>query len=639
MPTAVQDLFWKLQEMGCRPRQLGKGYSALCPVHEADGGKHTPSLTFSEGTTQPVVVNCHAGCGLGDILSAVDMSIGEIMNAVVPNDNGKGTQVAKPSGTTEKNFSDWMDRLFSDPARRAWLEQSRHLSTQQILASELGWDGGYYTLPVRSVDGRLAFVKRYNPEREPRYLLPPKSSVSLYGIERLAALPDGHLVVVTEGEFDAMICRSNGLEAVSTTGGAKAWKGEWSVALKRFEVVVAGDNDEPGAEYSKKVCESIRVAGGTAEILEWPAGTPDKADASSYIPLNGAEDFHSLIHSTQRKNMLNRVDIATIFSTELQPIPWVLEGWLAEGDVAILAGEPGAGKSMVLLDLALSLATGRDFLKYMPMSGKPKRVLVVDEENNERICRRRLQQFLLGYELDDNALRILPLRYLTDNFLCLDDEKALKRFHRELGEFQPDWVMLDSLVRFHARDENSNSAMSQFYTDILKPISRNYQCGLVMLHHLSKPSKDKSSELGHRLRGASDLRGMVDELWMLEGNTDTNERVLRHEKCRWDMLHHAVRMTYHTTANDGGAWLQGGERNKQASEHIEICLRSAHEAGMLRTEIVETLSDEGFKAAERIATTALAVLGKHEKVCKRREGKGMRYWSKEFFKLQTKTEG
>ena len=57
--------------------------TALCPVHEADGQKHTPSLSITciEGQ---VLVHCHRGCHIDDVLAALDLSKRDLF------DNSKG---------------------------------------------------------------------------------------------------------------------------------------------------------------------------------------------------------------------------------------------------------------------------------------------------------------------------------------------------------------------------------------------------------------------------------------------------------------------------------------------------------------------------------------------------------------------
>lgn len=88
MPAAtLQDAVAALTRLGCKPTQSGDGYTAYCPIHEADGSGHKPSLTIKAGDKVPVVVNCHAGCDGVEILKVLDIT-------PAPRHNGKRRIVA-----------------------------------------------------------------------------------------------------------------------------------------------------------------------------------------------------------------------------------------------------------------------------------------------------------------------------------------------------------------------------------------------------------------------------------------------------------------------------------------------------------------------------------------------------------------
>ena len=51
-------------------RQLGGYWKALCPAHE----DREASMTIGRGTSQPVVIRCHAGCDSADILANIGLA-------------------------------------------------------------------------------------------------------------------------------------------------------------------------------------------------------------------------------------------------------------------------------------------------------------------------------------------------------------------------------------------------------------------------------------------------------------------------------------------------------------------------------------------------------------------------------------
>jgi hypothetical protein len=50
--------------------QLGGYWKALCPAHE----DRMPSMTIGRGTSQPIVIRCHAGCDSADILERIGLT-------------------------------------------------------------------------------------------------------------------------------------------------------------------------------------------------------------------------------------------------------------------------------------------------------------------------------------------------------------------------------------------------------------------------------------------------------------------------------------------------------------------------------------------------------------------------------------
>jgi len=70
--TSLADVVDALQRANCQPTSHGNdSYTARCPVHEADGGGHKPSLSIARGDKVDVVLNCHAGCSHAAIMAAL----------------------------------------------------------------------------------------------------------------------------------------------------------------------------------------------------------------------------------------------------------------------------------------------------------------------------------------------------------------------------------------------------------------------------------------------------------------------------------------------------------------------------------------------------------------------------------------
>src|SRR5436309_9841477 len=73
----------------------------------------------------------------------------------------------------------------------------------------------------------------------------------------------------------------------------------------------------------------------------------------------------------------------------LQPIQWLWPGYLALGSLAILDGDPGQGKSLLTLDLAARLTTGRAWPDGAACPG-PAPVILLSNEDADSVIQTRL---------------------------------------------------------------------------------------------------------------------------------------------------------------------------------------------------------------------------------------------------------
>lgn len=118
-----------------------------------------------------------------------------------------------------------------------------------------------------------------------------KSSLPLYGSERLASLPDGSQVVVTEGEKAADALHAIGIAAVGTvTGAASAPAPEVLESLRGFSPCLWPDNDDPGRKHmGEMISSSLATLGIPHCVIDWPTAPP-KGDAADFVSGGGNAD-------------------------------------------------------------------------------------------------------------------------------------------------------------------------------------------------------------------------------------------------------------------------------------------------------------------------------------------------------------
>ncbi|MBX3724603.1 MAG: AAA family ATPase [Xanthomonadales bacterium] len=176
------------------------------------------------------------------------------------------------------------------------------------------------------------------------------------------------------------------------------------------------------------------------------------------------------------------LDLMVAFTEPPPPIDYVLPNMVA-GTVGALVSPGGAGKSMLILQLAAQIAGGPDLLEVGDLPTGP--VIYLPAEDPPIAIHHRLHA-LGAYltseqrQLVAEGLVIEPLIGRCPNIMNLGWFDGLKRAAdgRRL-------MILDTLRRFHIEEENASGPMAQVIGR-MEAIATETGCSIVFLHHASK---------------------------------------------------------------------------------------------------------------------------------------------------------
>ena len=213
------------------------------------------------------------------------------------------------------------------------------------------------------------------------------------------------------------------------------------------------------------------------------------------------------------------MDIEFLDLTDLEssPIGWLIEDWLIDSGVTLLIAEGGAGKTLLGLDIALALSTGRPWLSAgKPFKqGEPKRIWFFDEDGSPALMRRRLKYMMAGHGIDAAKLEASGmLKVASSNGYKIDGRQFITELAVNNSANHPDLIIFDALVAMSAADENSNSEMRGVMRDGFRAVASNLETSILLIHHVNKPgeSTHMRSDL-HRSRGSSEIVNSVDTAW------------------------------------------------------------------------------------------------------------------------------
>lgn len=162
-----------------------------------------------------------------------------------------------------------------------------------------------------------------------------------------------------------------------------------------------------------------------------------------------------------------RLQRAEVDFTTLRAVPWVIEGFIASGEVHCFAGQPGVGKTTLFAALALVVAGyGRQLGSDVP-NDRPRRVIVVSEHVGQ--FETLLYGFCASYALPAEELKDRVVLYHAARLTLTELQGELRhviRQHKAAGE-EPPLVILDTAAAsFELEDENDNAAVGAMLAEL-----------------------------------------------------------------------------------------------------------------------------------------------------------------------------
>lgn len=432
-------------------RKSGGQWMARCPAHE----DNRASLSITEGTGQPVVFNCHAGCDSAVILDSLGLTWKDLCEPREDGGNSRGGKCA-PGGsiTATYPYHDEKGRLLFEVVRKHGKKFRQRVPDP---TAEDGW----------------------------RWSLGDTRRVLFHLPKLLRDLDDGADVWIAEGEKDVLALERAGVTATCNPGGAGKWREEYSEVLRDAIVHIIADRDEPGQRHARQVFASLQGVAAAVEIME-PAGEglPDGRrikDASDHLEAGYAITDFVVTHSENDEEPDLAPDLHEFLAIDDEPYDWLIPHVLERGDRLIWTGLEGTGKSVEVRIMAICLAAGLHPFDRAVIS--PGRVLFIDCENSERKTRKHFRNLekiarVKGRRVPDGNLRII-CRPEGINLLSEDDAAWLLE---RVTAHKPDLLCIGPLYRLHQSDMNDERA-ARLVTVVLDRARVKADCALITEHH------------------------------------------------------------------------------------------------------------------------------------------------------------
>ena len=185
-------------------------------------------------------------------------------------------------------------------------------------------------------------------------------------------------------------------------------------------------------------------------------------------------------------------------STGIGELDRVLGGGVVEGSLMLVGGDPGIGKSTLLLQAS----------EYLAKSGA--RVLYISGEESARQIKMRAKR----------------LGVASENLLILS-ENAMDAAEKRWEEIQPDYMIIDSIQTMYRPDmASAPGSVSQVRecASLLMRMAKTTGCAVFLVGHVTKEGA---------IAGPRILEHMVDVVLYFEGDRQHEYRILRAVKNRF----------------------------------------------------------------------------------------------------------
>lgn len=381
-----------------------------------------------------------------------------------------------------------------------WFEDNRGIKPDTLDAWGVTFHEGTAIFPYPS--GRR--YRKVKDDGSRVFLWDTGATVSLFTSPEMADSSEDVGAVGTafilEGETDTMRLwqelQGSSAPPAHTYGlpGITSWHPAMADSLEQYQniyVVLDNDTDYNVQATVDKSYKKIRSSlGPRCKRVFLPPGTKDVCEFFDQYDVN---TLVGLVKKSSTRSRFQPLDLGK----KPPPMRWLVEDFIASGDVTLVMGNPGIGKSMITMGLAVAVADGHSSWLGHKMHANNNGVLYIDEENPIDIIYHRLKK--LGLKNKANV------RYIHRAGIWLDRDPD--ELLDEAVAFNPSLIVLDSLARLHSSDENSAAEMSRLFRTGIVPLARDTGAAVIVIHHAIK---SESSNSFVRARGSGDISAAVD---------------------------------------------------------------------------------------------------------------------------------
>jgi phage/plasmid primase-like uncharacterized protein len=268
------------------------------------------------------------------------------------------------------------------------------------------------------------------------------------------------------------------------------------------DIVIVADHDQSGV--GQRYAEQASAKYGARMVMP-----PILGDANDYA--QAGHDLAGLLMPIKDDWLIPADD----FCAQPSPISWLVKRWIQSQALVMVHGPSGGGKTFVVLDWCLRMASGiEDWAGHKVRQGN---VVYLAGEGHHGL-RGRVAAWKHHHKAGKLAMWLskdgCDLNTPTGYLKVVEQVRMLKD--------RPSVIVVDTLHRFLQGDENS-AQDAKTMLDACNALMQEFNCSVILVHHTGV-----SDEAQHRARGSSAWRGALDiEISIVPGKENVPMQIVQ----------------------------------------------------------------------------------------------------------------
>jgi phage/plasmid primase-like uncharacterized protein len=261
------------------------------------------------------------------------------------------------------------------------------------------------------------------------------------------------------------------------------------------DIVIVADNDKSGV--GQRYAEQASAKYGARMVMPSIEG-----DANDYA--QAGHNLAALLLPPPNDWLIPADD----FCAQPSPISWLVKRWIQSQALVMVHGPSGGGKTFVVLDWCLRMASGIE--DWAGHKVRPGNVVYLAGEGHHGLRGR-----VAAWKHHNQAGKLAM--WLSKDGCDLNTPAGYLKVVEQVRMLpnKPDAIVVDTLHRFLSGDENS-AQDAKTMLDACNALMMEFNCSVILVHHTGV-----SDEAQHRARGSSAWRGALDiEISIVPGKDD-----------------------------------------------------------------------------------------------------------------------